>query len=381
LKKFEQIIKKVRHGDIGKSLKLRWDRYYGRKLNYFHGWRTKQKLLVIESDDWGCEHIRSTESIKMIEQGTANIGTSTFDSLETPRDVQRLCDVLCSVTDQNNNNAIATLNFVMANANFEAVKNNGFSEMKLKTIDQGWNHEPNADFLWSAYRAGINKKLLVPQLHGITHFNTEDGLELLKKGDEQTIKAFDLLMIGEGQEKTGIGLKSMSPIYFGSDKVIERKVEMGLSEFKRIFGVESKTSIAPCYGWSSPQTENAMAKHGVIAMQGREYQHLPNGKTSLHFMGQRKYNIIYMVRNCFFEPFADGTTADECVEQIRWQFDHDFPAVISTHRINYTSRISEKAADTGLKVLSQVLKKIKILYPQVEFCSSETLAMLINKQV
>lgn len=365
---------------FGKSQRLRWYRWRGQRLNYRLGWRTKRPILVIESDDWGSEHIPGPKAIeKMREMGLfLSDSHGMFDSLETADDIDKLCDILNSHKDGDGNPAVMTANFIMANPDYSAIRENDFRVFKPKLIDEGWNHEADGQALWRKYRAGIENNLIVPQLHGIVHFCPDEWLQRLRQADAVSLKAFDWGMIGEHEDAAGIGIQSMAPIYHADAKVIKQLVNDGAQAFKRIFGIDSITSIAPCYGWRSPETEQAFLAHNIRVMQSREYQHLPGGGMKLRYMGERGFKgMLYLVRNCMLEPIAAGTTIEQCISQIEWAFQHSLPAVLCSHRINYTSRVATEVRDKGLAVLDGVLKQVKEKFGDVEFLSSDKLALRI----
>jgi len=54
------------------------------------------------------------------------------------------------------------------------------------------------------------------------------------------------------------------------------------------------------------------------------------------------------------------------------------PAIISTHRINYVGGINIKHRGRNLKLLDQLLQRILIKWPDVEFLSSDQLVSIIK---
>jgi len=68
----------------------------GLYLNSF-GWRTNRKIIVIESDDWGCIRMPSKEVYNsLIVKGypVDKLPYLKYDSLETKNDFDALFDVL-----------------------------------------------------------------------------------------------------------------------------------------------------------------------------------------------------------------------------------------------------------------------------------------------
>jgi hypothetical protein len=94
---------------------------------------------------------------------------------------------------------------------------------------------------------------------------------------------------------------------------------------------------------------------------------------------QDKYGMTYWRRNCIFEPYkGNKNPIDSCLEEIEIAFKCGKPAVISSHRINYTSRIDENHRNNSLALLDNLLTKIIEKYPDVEFMNSEQLAKTIR---
>jgi len=365
---------------VRKSYRLGKYRRRGQKLNSKFGWRSNRHIVVIESDDWGAERVAGPDAVKELE------GTNYFprnshiihDGLETADDVTKLCDVLNNYRDIHGNPAVLTANFVLSNPDFSAIKKDMYTKFHAKPIDQGWNHEPNSEALWKSYKEGISSGVIVPQLHGIRHCCSDAWLKNLRSGDKLLLKAFDLKMIGEIESGLRIGGLSLGPIYHADNDRIRQLVSDGVRAFVRIFGAESRTTIAPCYGWRSPETELALLDNNIYVMQGREYQHLPNGKMKSHYTGEYdSTGMLYLCRNCILEPLSDRTNIEDCIAQISQAFQKGLPAIICTHRYNYTSRVSSKVRDRGLLILDDVLRQATKIFPDIEFLSSDKLGLEI----
>lgn len=366
-------------GRVRKIQRLRRCHREQRKLNYRYGWRSKRPILVIESDDWGSEHVPGQEAIRQMEgMNFFREGSSViFDGLETCDDIDRLCNVLGSHKDINGNPAVITANFVMSNPDYAAIKESGYSVFKSKAIDTGWNHESDAGSLWESYRRAINGGTFVPQLHGFVHFNWDEWLGRLRESDGIALMAFELQMIGEEEDSEGIGRQSMGPIYDADVEAIWKLVSEGVAAFKRAFGQWSVTTVAPCYFWRSPETEEALLAHNVRAMQTK-CQLLPGGVVKPHYMGECGHQgMVYTTRNCTLEPLTAQSTVDQCVWQISKAFEVGLPAIVCSHRFNYTSRVSRKVRDKGLSILDGVLEAVTHKWPDVEFLSSDKLALRI----
>ena len=93
-------------------------------------------------------------------------------------------------------------------------------------------------------------------------------------------------------------------------------------------------------------------------------------------MGMRSENQSYTVRNCLFEPTLFGAegSIDSCVQQISSAFRWGQPAIISSHRVNYMSRIDENNRNVNLKLLDELLSRIQQYWPDSVFLSSDQIA-------
>lgn len=365
---------------IKKSASIRFNRYRSNRLNLKAGWRSENPVLVIESDDWGAEHIPSRDILKKSPGLGENLSEYDFDGLESTEDIEELCATLRTYRNAKGNSAVITANFIMANPDYRQIQKNNFKKFIYKRIDDGFNHETDIATLWKSYRKAIDSGVFVPQFHGLLHFNVKNWMERLQNHDPDTINAFNLTMIGGEQEDFGIGIRGMEPAYHTTEDELHPLIEEGMKIFKVVFGFTSFTSIAPCYAWISPQTELLFTEFGIRAVQGKEFQYLPDGTMEPHYTGQYgPGGILYLTRNCILEPTVGKTTADGCFEQIVFAFKNKLPAIICSHRINYTSRVDRRVRNLGLKILSDVLRKVVQYFPEVEFLSSEQLAKRILK--
>ncbi len=90
--------------------------------------------------------------------------------------------------------------------------------------------------------------------------------------------------------------------------------------------------------------------------------------------------MTFWRRNCNFEPYKDNTNEiEKCLSEIDIAFRWGKPAVISSHRINFTSRIDKNHRDKCLNQLDNLFKRIIKKYPEVEFLNSAQLAEIIQK--
>ena len=91
------------------------------------GWKTKRKLVVILSDDWGSIRVPSKESREKLIALGIDMNTNRFnkfDSLESNLDLENLFEVLLHHKDCNGNHPVFTAMTNVANPDFNNIKNN-----------------------------------------------------------------------------------------------------------------------------------------------------------------------------------------------------------------------------------------------------------------
>ena len=367
------------------------------KLNAINilGWRNDRKIVVIESDDWGSIRMPSRAVYnKLLDSGDRvdSDPYSRYDSLASEDDLSLLFEVLSSFKDANGNHPVITANCVMANPNFEKIKASGYQHYHYELFTETLKRYPNHNKSFGLWQEGIKNKLFYPQLHGREHLNVIRWMNNLQNGKKDILRAFEQEMIITNDSYTLNDRYS----YMGSfnndgPESIERHniiINESAALFRRIFGFESQSFIAPCYIWSRT-LESILLKNGVNYIQGGYIQYVPKiaKETTCfdkiyHYTGQKnKIGQIYLVRNCSFEPSYDEAfdSLSQCLHQIDVAFRLKKPAIISSHRLNYIGFIDESNRDRNLKLLSALLQEINRRWPDVEYMTSNELGNFINE--
>jgi len=352
------------------------------------GWRTNRKIVVIQSDDWGSirmptlkirEHLDNHPLIKADDAYCYN------DTLASAEDLEALFDVLTSVKDKNGNPAVLTANCVMANPDFEAIKKKYFEKYVYETLEKTFEryHNEKALTLW---KEGLDREIFIPQFHGREHVNVPFWMEKLREGHKGIKAAFDKQVFGVnflnlGQEQVNVQ-RAWDLLSENAENYINKSIEEGLKLFYEEFGYQSETAIAPNYTWS-PFQEELLKQKGVNAMQGILKQRLPNGYKKQYAYKYRftsnkvtPNRLRYLRRNVFFEPALEMGKFDfsEPIERIKIAFRVGKPAIIGTHRINFTSRLSTTNRDHNIDQLKNLLHTVTKKWPDVEFMGSNKLA-------
>ena len=363
-----------------------------RNLINLPGWLTKRKIVVIESDDWGSVRMSSKDAYNyFLTKGLPvdKCPYNRYDALECNNDLERLFDVLGSVIDLNGNPAVLTANTVMANPDFEKIRNSGYQKYYYEPFTKTLERYPAHDRVYDLYKKGITEKLFKPQFHGREHLNVARWMRALQEGDGYVLMAFEWSMFSL---HTGINSSCRSE-YLDAFAVESHEEQLqlrtiileGLELFQKLFGYPSRTCIAPCYNWNR-EVEEVLSDHSVNVLQGivvqmdRIYKSQGSHKKRYHYTGQsNRLAQRYLVRNCFFEPSQTRETdpVSDCLTRMHTAFAWHKPAIISTHRLNFMGFLNSSNRDKNLKHFKRLLFAITKRWPDVEFLSSDQLGDLL----
>jgi hypothetical protein len=357
-----------------------------RNLVNIPGFRTYRKIVVFESDDWGSIRMPSIQTFEELKKFGIPVDKSPycmFDALESNTDMEMLLDVVSSFKDFKGNHPIITANTVVANPDFEKIKQSDFREYFYEPFTETLDKYPNHDKVFELYQKGIKEKLFFPQFHGREHVNVELWMNLLR--DNKDFKfAFSNNMWGLSNDvfpKT----KSIQATFDSEDEhFLKNAVIEGLILFEKIFGFKSKSFIANNFIWSAA-LEKILAENGVQHLQGMKYQLCPkindeSRKLIRHYLGDSNiYNQIYSVRNCSFEPSIDNRSFDKTIDEIKNAFFWKKPAIISTHRINFIGSLNAENQKLNLREFKLLLQTILEKWPNVEFMTTMNLNQIMRK--
>lgn len=354
--------------------------YLSRLHTNLSGKKIKDKIIVFESDDWGGIRIPS-KSVrdKLDNQGIhlSKYPYTRYDGLETNEDIDNLANVLSQHQDVRGRLPCITMNFVLQNPDFEEIENDSFSKYHGESIEDTYRNYPASDHVLNKVKDGSLGNLFLPQYHGREHVNVINWLELLRNGHKEFRLAFDNKIFGLGRAAVPDVNFNIQATYDTLDNNYALdSLKSGAKLFKGIFGYHSKSFIANNFIWSD-QWNGELKKLGVSHFQGMKYQLLPQlmadtkRKRILHHNGElNSHNQLYTVRNCEFEPSVSGFGHEKTLNEIWQAFVLGQPAIISSHRVNFTSRIDQKRRDLNLSELHFLLKKSIKKWPDMIFMSS-----------
>jgi hypothetical protein len=356
------------------------------------GWSDKQKIVCFESDDWGMVRTSSNEALnRLIDLGYPMDKSfyCKYDAFELTEDVQMLMNVLKDNVSISNRTPKFTLNNVVCNPDFDKIRLDNFEVYHRQVFCKTLDMYSGTDNLLKTYQKGIAEDIVNMQYHCTEHVNVNRWMTALNDKNNKAIReAFYLNMATVNTQLSSSCQKSFLDSFGGNHneefEKVEDVIDIGIKYFKEIWGFNSKSFIAPCYIWPS-EVEQILLKNGVKYFQGMHSQHLvlKDGKIKIkyHFLGNKnKNNQLYLVRNCFFEPSSNlnKNWVDYCLGEIELAFKYGKPAIISSHRVNYISRLNVDNRDRSLKLLNELLRRINNKWPDVKFMTSDELGMHIE---
>lgn len=348
----------------------------------FRGLNTKKKLISIQSDDWGSIRIPNKEVYNKLEKklNLDKCNYSKYDSLETANDIHDLVEVLDYIKSKYGKKPLMTLNYLSCNPDFKRIMEDDFKVYHAEQISTTYKNYDGAD---NALKYIINdyQSYFDPQFHGREHFNSNIWLKLLNQ-DKRVRLAFDYEFFALGYNN----FKDIKYPYLASfmkltpTESFDKIIEEGLAIHAKLFKKSATSFIAPVYVWDE-KIEESLAGQGINTIQGlykRKDFNKEQKKVTYSSRRSEKftsYNQLQTVRNCFFEPSVkiEYDWVNECLKDIEVAFKWNRPAVICSHRINFSGRLDNQRKNDNLKLFKTLLESIATKWPDIEFVDSETL--------
>lgn len=361
------------------------------------GWRTKRHIVVIESDDWGSIRMSSKEAFERMLKAGMPVDRShynMFDSLECNDDLEQMFETLSRFKDSTGRHPVFTGVNVVANPDFEKIKENNFTEYVFEPFTETCKKYSNHDKVYDLWKEGIGKRLMMPIFHGREHLNAQFWMRALQAQNKSTLVGFENGVTGM-PGINGIklpGFQAAFDIETPNDLIYQKEVlKTGLNLFEELYGYKSRYFV-PTNGPFNNTLEDVLNECGVkyINTGKKQKEPLGNGqyKINTRFIGDKnQYGQIYITRNCFFEPSSSGfewpantNWVNNCLKEMEIAFRWNKPAVISSHRVNYIGYLHPENREKSLKQLSELISKMLKRWPDIEFMTSDELGDLIAKE-
>ena len=350
------------------------------------GWRTKRHIVVIESDDWGSIRMPSRGVYdELVSKGVkfSDYGYDKYDTLASREDLQNLFEVCDSVKDINNRPAVITANCVVANPDFEKIKESGYNEYFYEPMTETLSrYYPNTN-PFPLWEEGIKQGYFYPQLHGREHVNVQMWMNSLRENHKGAKDAFDKqvfsFLVTKEEDRRIKNTSAFLSIAEEERAFYHQSIIEAQDLFQKLFGFKSKSFIAPSFIWGK-DIEKWLADVDVKYIQGMPVSHIDGGK-AYNYIGKKKKTCqYYLIRNAVWEPTQHPLRDSNgvCLRQIETAFKWHKPATISSHRLNYIGTLDINNRTQNLKNFKKLLFEIKRKWPDVEFFNSEELGNIIS---
>lgn len=310
-----------------------------KNISNLFGWRTKRKLVVIESDDWGSIRTRSKEDYEEMLKKGLSVDKSfftRFDSLESNEDIERLFNTLSEFKDLNGRHPVFTPMCIVANPDFEQIKDSGFKDYFFKSLKETIQDYPKHDKLIDYWQKGASERLFVPALHGREHLNVGRYLKGLQDTENKGLRiAFQHGSIGASKWNSRDIIEYLGAFHPDTpEEILELKsiLKEAVDLFSEICGYNPTHFIGPNRE-PAKELDHTLAENGVLYITQSKFRKYPKGSDKygyeLNWLGKKnRFNQTYIMRNCSFEPSYPKVPdyVDHCLSEIENAFRWNKPA-------------------------------------------------------
>ena len=358
------------------------------------GWRINRRIIVFESDDWGSIRMPSRRIYEKLLKAGLNLNGgdglrySLYDAIESSSDLELLFELLYTFRDINNIPVVFTANSVVANPDFNRIKEVDFQHYYYEPFTETLKKYSRSEATFKLWKEGISNRIFVPQFHGREHLNVPVWMRALRANDIETHMAFNegiWSFIPQRRLLKGLEYEAAFQLDEPDDLEIYKEIIVdGLKLFAGLFGYKAKYFVPP-NGRINNNLNLTCYNEGIRYRSASEIQHeaLGHGQTKKrrHWLGQNDNGLKYIVRNCIFEPSQPGKDwIDSCLNDIKIAFRLNNPAIISTHRVNYIGVHDVLNRDNGIRKLRELLSAIKKRWSDAQFMSTDQLGTLIKNE-
>jgi hypothetical protein len=323
--------------------------------------RFRDKILIIESDDWGLERGLNEDAIKWAKKkfGDNNFTRWTLDTLETEEDLDLLYGVLRSYRDSRGNHPVITANFITHNIDYSSS-----NSLKFIPISSWFSSQSG---IARSYNTGIENGLIFPQLHGYSHFNISRLREYF--GEDEAREAFENQYLT--CRSTIRGNLAFLHGELSCDNGESHLITTAADVFHNAFGFRSLSLIPPTYIFDR-RNFSEVADVGIEMIQGAN-RLVDSSKNRYSFAYYRKFNgFVWSARNARLDPYEGyDFYHEQCIDSIGKAFDSHSPAVIDFHRVNFSGKYNPEYRDRSLRELDLLLSKVLKKWKDVKFIHSQ----------
>jgi hypothetical protein len=355
-------------------------------------WRTKRKIVVFESDDWGSQRMPSNGIREVLcSKGVLPFPSKfdLFDSLEQNEDLHLLFDTLTGFKDINGNFPVFTALCNVANPDFSKIIDSDYKSYYYLSLADQIINDVNRHEVLRLWNQGHQDRIFTPEFHGREHLNVMAWLRAINIANSKSKSAFDCGYTSLNPKifkESNIEFQAAFDFEFKEDLTFqEQSIVDGLNVFEELNNRRARY-FAPTNGPFHPKLDLSLSKGGIDFVMRAKWHKVPKGNSryshTLNFLGKiSKDGLICIPRNNSFEPSSNKYSVRDCLRKIDDSFRLRLPSIISTHRVNYIGSLCRDNRTNGILNLNELIRQIQSLYPDVEFLSSVELGDIIKKGV
>lgn len=366
-----------------------------RMLLNINGWHTKSKYVVIASDDWGGIRNSTIQTRQNLIKLGLNMEDNRFDKydiLESNKDMDELFNVLLKYKDFKGNHPVFSAITNVANPDFEKIKASDFTSYFYEVMDVTLAANVNSNKVFEYYKKGIELNIFRPELHGREHLQVNWLMQDIQNRNSLLFKVFENKYWYLSQDN----IEDRKRRWYGAAFDIEDFNDIDTQKqiiadstklFSKLFGYDS-IYFTPPSGIFNEKIEKELFTCGVKLIDVPIKQKMPLGnskyKLKIHYTGQKSNSgLHYLIRNALFEPNLHGgnEAVDVCLSAMETNFKLKLPVIISNHRTSFVGGIDVHNRETGLKSFDNLLKRMLVKWPDIEFVNLPDLyANFLNRK-
>lgn len=338
--------------------------------------------MLFQSDDWGRVGLRDHEGFEQLRASGLTLGERPYDfyTFETADDLDALSAMLKQHRDSSERHPVLGMNFVVSNPDFAKMSAEGFRQIHLLPLADGFPTGWSRPGLNAAYRQGIADGVFYAALHGITHFCRSAVERNLSGSGERAALLRTLWQAGTPYihwRMPWIGYEYWDPEKPEDERMLPVHAQRALigeavGGFTKMFSNLPRSACAPGYR-ANDDTHRAWAQHGI-----RVAQNGPGTFVPPHF---DRFEILHVSRTVEFEPAVDAAfSVEACLRQAEGCFQLGIPAIVSVHSINFHSTVRDFRRRT-LQALDEFLTALESRYADLLYLHDDGLYELVSKGI
>lgn len=360
-------------------------------LRHLLGWKTSRKIIVFESDDWGSFRFKNKAiRDKYIPAYDPKGWMHYNDCFESHADVNSLSEVLKSVRDSKQRPACFTFLMNPANPDFKKIKKAHFMHFYSESFLETLSKRKDGKNLLKWYQKALSERFIEVGFHGREHLNQQSWMADLQAGDVNTLQGFEDRIWGQSIIKSAKAKKHHRSTYkiksYSELAGLKQNIKEGVELLNKTFHQNTTYFLPPDgpYHLSLNKTlvENGIQFIGLAKVHNNPLEPKWFQKKAFWLGKPTKEGLRVITRNVIFEPSSPRSTnwVKTALKGIEDAFKYKNPAVISTHRANYTGSLNVENRVNSLNELKILLDQILTKWPEVEFMTSSELGRTIEKK-